>query len=55
MRAVIETPVFLRHAAKVWDDAERDEFIAWLAERPDAGDVIAATGGLRSLAQLDEE
>ncbi|MFM2427575.1 MAG: hypothetical protein RL707_1402, partial [Pseudomonadota bacterium] len=43
----IETPVFLRYASKVWDDAERDDFIAWLADHPDAGDVIAATGGLR--------
>jgi hypothetical protein len=31
MLTVIETPVFLRYAAKVWDDAERNEFIVWLA------------------------
>ena len=49
MLTVIETPMFLRYAAKVWDDAERDDFIAWLAEHPDAGDVIAATGGLRKV------
>ena len=49
MLTVIETPVFLRYAAKVWDDAERDEFIVWLAEHPDAGDVMAATGGLRKV------
>ena len=49
MLTVIETPMFMRYAAKVWDDAERDEFIAWLAEHPDAGDVIAATGGLRKV------
>ncbi|WP_366938027.1 hypothetical protein [Limnohabitans sp.] len=47
MLTVIETPIFLRYAAKVWDDAERNEFIVWLAEHPDAGDVMAATGGLR--------
>lgn len=49
MLTVIETPVFLRYAAKVWDEAERGEFISWLAEHPDAGDVIAATGGLRKV------
>lgn len=49
MLTVIETPVFLRYAAKVWDDAEREDFITWLAEHPDAGDVIAATGGLRKV------
>jgi putative transcriptional regulator len=49
MLTVIETPVFLRYAAKVWDGAERDEFIVWLAEHPDAGDVMAATGGLRKV------
>ncbi len=33
----------------MWDDIERDEFIVWLADHPDAGDVIAATGGLRKV------
>jgi hypothetical protein len=49
MLTVIETPVFLRYAAKVWDDVERSDFIVWLAEHPDAGDVIAATCGLRKV------
>ena len=49
MFTVIETPVFLRYAVKVWDDAEREDFITWLAEHPDAGDVITATGGLRKV------
>ncbi len=52
MLTVIETPVFLRYADKVWKDAEREDFIAWLAEHPDAGDVIAATGGLRKVRWL---
>jgi hypothetical protein len=49
MLTVIETPVFLRYAAKVWEEAEREDFITWLAEHPDAGEVIAATGGLRKV------
>lgn len=50
MLTVIETPIFLRYAAKVWDDAERDEFIAWLAEHDALSNAF-----LRSLAQLYEE
>jgi hypothetical protein len=49
MLTVIETPVFLRYAAKVWDDVEREAFIAWLAEHPDSGDLIQGTGGLRKV------
>jgi hypothetical protein len=49
MLTVVETPVFLRYAEKVWNEAEREEFITWLAEHPDAGNVIAATGGLRKV------
>ncbi len=49
MLTVIETPIFLRYAARVWDDAEREAFIIWLAEHPDAGDVIPSTGGLRKV------
>lgn len=49
MLTVIETPVFLRYAAKVWDETEREAFFTWLAEHPDAGDVIPATGGLRKV------
>ncbi len=41
--------MFLRYAARVWDEVEREDFITWLAEHPDAGDVIAATGGLRKV------
>jgi hypothetical protein len=55
MLTVIETPVFLRYAAKVWDDTEREAFITWLAEHPDAGDVIPATGGLRKCAGHGQE
>lgn len=49
MLTVIDPPVFLRYAAKAWDDAERSDFIVWLAEHPDAGDVIPSTGGLRKV------
>ena len=33
----------------VWQDAERQEFINWIAATPDAGDLIVGTGGLRKV------
>lgn len=50
MLTVIETPIFLRYAAKVWDETEREAFITWLAEH----DNLSAAF-LRQLAQLLEE
>lgn len=49
MFTVIETPVFLRYAEKVWNQAEQEAFILWLVEHPDQGDVIPGTGGLRKV------
>lgn len=49
MYTVIETPVFRRYAAEVWREAEREEFISWIAANPDSGDVIPMTGGLRKV------
>jgi hypothetical protein len=41
MRTVAETPVFVRYAAEVWSDTERQEFISFIAANPESGDVIA--------------
>jgi hypothetical protein len=49
MLTVIETPQFLRYAADVWDDEEREAFVEWIASHPDTGDVIPGTGGLRKI------
>lgn len=49
MRTVAETPIFQQYAAQVWSDAERAEFINWIAANPDAGDVIPGTGGCRKV------
>ena len=49
MRTVIETDTFLSWAASVWSDAEREEFVNWIAANPEAGDVIVGTGGLRKV------
>lgn len=49
MLTVIETPNFLRYAQRVWNDAEREEFVNWISENPEAGDVIPGALGLRKV------
>ncbi len=49
MRTVAETPNFQNQADSVWNEAERLEFISWIAVNPDAGDVIAGSGGCRKV------
>lgn len=49
MRTVAETPIFQRYASEVWSDAERVEFINWIAANPEAGDVIPGSGGCRKV------
>ncbi len=40
MRTVIETPTFQKQAEKLWSEEERLTFVSWIAEHPEAGDVI---------------
>ncbi|WP_334118872.1 transcriptional regulator [Limnobacter sp.] len=49
MRTVAETPIFQKYASDVWSDAERIEFINWIANNPEAGDVIPGSGGCRKV------
>ena len=49
MYTVIETPVFQKLVNDVWSQAEREEFIAWIAANPLLGDVIRGSGGLRKI------
>ncbi|WP_050454390.1 hypothetical protein [Candidatus Burkholderia verschuerenii] len=49
MYTIIETESFVRFAAQIWQDDEREEFIAWLANNPLAGVVVPGTGGLRKV------
>ena len=46
---VIETPEFLIWYKKVWSEDERDEFINWIADNPDTGDVIPGSNGIRKI------
>ncbi len=49
MYTIIETAIFEKYAAAVWHDDEREAFKGWIAEYPDAGDVIPKTGGCRKV------
>jgi hypothetical protein len=46
---VAETQVFVRQAKEVWSEAERDEFVLYIAGDPEAGAVIPDTGGVRKV------
>lgn len=45
----IETPLFTRRLQELLDDDSYAAFQRMLALRPDAGDVIAGTGGIRKV------
>lgn len=49
MRTVAETSVFVRYAAQLWSDAERLEFISFIAANPEAGNIIRGSGGCRKV------
>jgi hypothetical protein len=46
---VAETELFVRQAEAVWDQADREAFVDFIAQNPEAGDVIPATGGVRKV------
>ena len=52
MLTVIETPMFLRYASKIWSEEEREAFVDWIAAHPEAGDVIPGTSALRKVRWL---
>src|SRR5439155_13248039 len=44
-----ETPLFQRQAKDVWNENECEDFVNFIACNPEAGDVIADTGGVRKV------
>ena len=46
---VVETPGFIRDASAALTDEERTDMIFFLAANPEAGDIMAETGGGRKL------
>ena len=49
MYTLIETPTFAADADKLWSEDERLEFFEWLANNPEAGDVVPGSGGCRKV------
>ena len=50
MQAVVETPDYLSDAKALGlTEAERDSIVSWTASNPEAGDIIAGTGGARKV------
>ncbi len=49
MRTVIETPTFQKQAHRIWAEEDRLQFITWIAEHADAGDVIPEADGARKV------
>jgi len=46
---VVELGRFAKQANKLWNKAERAEFIDFIARNPLAGDVVQGTGGMRKV------
>jgi len=49
MYTVSETEVFQKYAAAMWTDADRTEFINWIAANSLAGDVVPGSNGCRKV------
>ena len=49
MLTIIESPLFARLRPDYWSDEEFGEFAIYLANTPDAGDVIPHSGGCRKI------
>ena len=49
MITVAETTEYSRRAKKLLSEQERNDLIAFLAARPEAGDLMEGTGGVRKV------
>ena len=49
MLTVIETLLFQKQWPLYWTEEERGEFAAYIAENPEAGDVVPGSGGIRKV------
>ena len=46
---VIEMPIYLRQAEKIWSDEERADLVDHIARNPESGVLIPDTGGVRKM------
>ena len=51
---MVETNQFAKRSAKFWSPGELDEFTSYIAGHPEAGDVVAGTGGVRKVRWLSQ-
>lgn len=49
MYTVVETPLFQRLADDWWTEEERGSFVSFIAAHPEAGEVVAGSGGVRKV------
>lgn len=49
MLTVVETLLFQKQWPMYWSEEERGEFAAYIAARPEAGDVVPESGGIRKV------
>lgn len=46
---IVELPEYIKRAAKIFLEEERDELLYYLSSNPKAGKLIQGTGGIRKL------
>lgn len=46
MLTIAESEVFSRYVTDYWSEEERGDFVVWIAEHYDAGDVVRGSGGV---------
>ena len=49
MLTVVETLLFQKQWPHYWTEEERGEFATYIAEYPEAGDVVPESGGIRKV------
>lgn len=49
MFTVVETPLFEKQWPLYWSEEDRGEFAAYIAEFPNAGNVVPQSGGIRKI------
>ena len=52
---VVETAEFLKHAAPMMPDSEREELVAFVGANPEAGEIIPETGGVGRSGGLERD
>jgi len=49
MRTLVELPAFTKQVEAIWDEAEYEAFTLWIAQNPEAGEIIPKARGARKV------